>query len=71
MINRRTFPGRLAASAAAALASPSVFADSNKPLRVLVGFSAGGSSDVAARILGDHSNASSPAGCARTPSCSS
>ena len=53
MINRRTFSGTLAASAAAALASPSVFADSNKPLRVLVGFSAGGSSDVAARILGD------------------
>ena len=53
MINRRTFSGTLAASAAAAFASPSVFADSNKPLRVLVGFSAGGSSDVAARILGD------------------
>ena len=53
MITRRTFSSTLAATAAGALAAPAVFADSNKPLRILVGFSAGGSSDVAARILGD------------------
>ena len=48
MITRRTFSSTLAATAAGALAAPAVFADSNKPLRILVGFSAGGSSDVAA-----------------------
>ena len=53
MITRRTFTSTLAAGATAALASPMVLADSSKPLRILVGFSAGGSSDVAARILGD------------------
>lgn len=53
MITRRKFSGALAAGAAATLAAPCVLADTNKPLRILVGFSAGGSSDVAARTLGD------------------
>lgn len=53
MITRRSFSCSLAAGTAAALAAPAALAESNKPLRILVGFSAGGSTDVAARILGD------------------
>lgn len=53
MINRRQFSSALAIGASTALGAPSVFADSGKPIRILVGFSAGGSSDVAARALGD------------------
>lgn len=51
-ISRRHFTTVLTGSAAA-LASPWVCAQSGKPVRILVGFSPGGSTDVAARLLGN------------------
>lgn len=51
-ISRRHFTTVLTGSAAA-LASPWVHAQSGKPVRILVGFSPGGSTDVAARLLGN------------------
>ncbi len=49
MITRRQF----SSAVAAAVASPALLAETAKPIRILVGFSPGGSSDVAARALAD------------------